>query len=109
MEITPSHMLRNANDGALRSMVMKDLLEQLRAELPPVWHGPRTDEYTGGALTWGDLQNKHCIGEIPDEAFFYCGRKKMVRRDPLLDWWAAKLSMTIQDNIPKPSRRRKAA
>jgi len=46
---------------------MHHIIDDLRAGLPPVWLGTRTDELTGGAICWATTQNRRSRGEIPDE------------------------------------------
>lgn len=78
---------------------MQELIEQLRAALPPVFLGSASDELTGGAINWGTVQNKRCRGEIPDDCFVRSGPRVLVIRDKFLDWWGSTL---------KPARETKA-
>jgi len=71
---------------------MDTIIDDLRAALPPVWLGTRTDELTGGAICWGTTQNRRSRGEIPDECFARSGTRVLVIRDPFLDWWKTTLS-----------------
>jgi len=78
---------------------IQDLIEELRASLPPIFAGPSIDELTGGAVVYRTLQNKHCAGEIPDEVFVFSGRKKLIRRDIFLAWWQTTLSDRAQSRL----------
>ena len=86
---------------------MGNILEELRAALPPVFAGPSLDDLTGGAIVWRTIQNKRSLHLIPDEAFAYTGRRVLVRRDLFLNWWAG----TLNEGTARrgPSRPQKAA
>jgi len=73
---------------------MEDIIEELRVALPPIIAGPRISDLTGGVIHWATIQNKRSRGEIPDECFFYQGRRVVIRRDRFLTWWGS----TISDN-----------
>ena len=61
---------------------MHNIIDDLRAALPPVWLGTRTDELTGGAICWGTTQNRRSRGEIPDECFARSGTRDPGSRAP---------------------------
>jgi hypothetical protein len=85
---------------------MKEILEQLREELPAVFLGTSASELTGDAICWGTIQNKRSRGEIPDECFLRSGSRVLVVRDPFLDWWASTLRparQTCADYQPRRS------
>jgi hypothetical protein len=84
---------------------MHDIIDELRAALPPVWLGSRTDELTGGAINWGTTQNRRSRGEIPDECFARSGARVLVLRDPFLAWWATTLSPARRPPVLPPRRR----
>jgi hypothetical protein len=71
---------------------MKEIIEQLREELPAVFLGTSTGELTGDAICWRTVQNKRSRGEIPDDCFLRSGSRVLVVRDPFLDWWTATLA-----------------
>ena len=73
--------------------MQNEIIDELRAVLPPIFAGTSLDDLTGGAIIWRSVQNRHCAGEIPDEVFIFSGRKKLVRRDLFLTWWAGTLSV----------------
>jgi hypothetical protein len=86
---------------------MLNIIDDLRAALPPVWLGTRTDELTGGAICWGTTQNRRSRGEIPDECFARSGTRVLVIRDPFLDWWSGTLTEARQPTTRNgPPRRR---
>jgi hypothetical protein len=88
-------------------MSAQDIIEQLRAALPPIFLGPSVDERTGEAVVWSTMQNLHSRGLIPDEVFTYSGRKKLILREPFLQWFGS--TLTNEPPIPKskpPLRRR---
>jgi hypothetical protein len=66
---------------------MKEIIDQVRDAWPPLFAGTSIDDLSGGALTWVTVQNKRCMGEIPDECFVRSGPKVLVVRDRFLDWW----------------------
>ena len=70
---------------------MQDVIDQLRAALPPIFLGSASDDLTGAAINWGTIQNKRCRGEIPDECFIRSGPRVLVVRDKFLNWWASTL------------------
>ena len=88
---------------------MRAIIDELRATLPPVWLGTRTDELTGGAICWGTIQNRRSRNEIPDDCFARSGPRVLVIRDPFLDWWAKTLSPARRPPVlpPRRGRRRK--
>jgi hypothetical protein len=86
---------------------MHAIIEELRATLPPVWRGTRTDELTGGAICWGTTQNRRSRGEIPDECFARSGSRVLVIRDPFLDWWVTTLSPARHPPVLPPRRGRR--
>ena len=90
---------------------MRAIIDELRATLPPVWLGTRTNELTGGAICWGTIQNRRSRHEIPDECFARSGSRVLVIRDPFLDWWASTLSPARHPPVlpPRPRRRRERA
>lgn len=80
--------------GNVMECYMQNIVEELRAFLPPVFAGTSIDDLTGGAIRWRTIQNKRSLREIPDECFIRAGAKVLVRRDPFLDWWATTLAPT---------------
>lgn len=72
--------------------VISAIIEAMRAHLPPVFLGSLIDGLTDGTFCWRTICNRRCRHEIPDECFFYAGRKVLVRRDPFLEWWATTLT-----------------
>ena len=85
---------------------MLNIVDELRAALPPVFAGPSIDDLTGGAIVWRTVQNKRSRREIPEEAFAYTGRRVLVKRDLFLTWWKT----TVNDGVVRrgPGRPRKA-
>ena len=83
---------------------MKDIIEELRAALPPIFAGTSLTELTGGAIHWPTIQNKRSRREIPDECFVRSGPRVLVRRDPFLNWWAGTLSPVRQPFSGKVKR-----
>ncbi len=71
---------------------MNNIVDELRAALPPVFAGPSLDDLTGGAIIWRTVQNKRSRREIPEDCFAYTGRRVLVRRDAFLNWWAGTLN-----------------
>jgi hypothetical protein len=86
---------------------MHKIIDDLRAALPPVWLGTRTDELTGGAICWGTTQNRRSRGEIPEDCFARSGTRVLVLRDPFLAWWATTLSPARRPPMLSPSRDRR--
>jgi hypothetical protein len=84
-----------------------NIVDDLRAALPVVWLGTRTDELTGGAICWGTTQNRRSRGEIPDECFARSGTRVLVIRDPFLTWWATTLSDARRPPPVVPPRRQR--
>ncbi len=70
---------------------MSNLIDQCKQEWPPVFHLAEITRLTGGALRYQTICNKRSLGEIPSEIFFKYGRKTLVNRNALLDWWADNL------------------
>jgi hypothetical protein len=67
-------------------------VEELRNSLPVLFALSEIDNLTGCALRRRTLQNLRAKKEIPPEVFLYDGKRKtLVRRDPLLDWYAPRL------------------
>ena len=93
-------------------MTIEDLVAELRAQLPPVWAGTRTDELTGYSIAWGTVQNKRSLRKIPneDEIFIRSGNRVLVRRDPFLAWWVTTLSDARRPSVapPRCGRRRRS-
>ena len=73
---------------------MLEIVDELKAALPPVFLGSRIGDLTGGAIHWPTIQNKRALRQIPADAFCYSGRQVLVRRDAFLDWWSTTLSET---------------
>jgi hypothetical protein len=90
------------------SLEQQSIIDDLRAALPPVWLGTRTDELTGGAICWGTTQNRRSRGEIPERCFVRSGSRVLVLRDPFLDWWATTLSEARRPPPAIPPRRGRA-
>jgi len=91
---------------------MHDLIDELRAALPPVFLGARVDDLTGGAICWATTQNRRSRREIPDECFVRAGPRVLVRRDPFLAWWATTLREVRDATTPivrPPGRTKKVA
>ncbi|MEC4590551.1 hypothetical protein VPG91_06100 [Nitrospirillum amazonense] len=68
------------------------IIEEMRLALPPVFAADRLTDLTGGAINWRTLQNLRSRREVPDDIFAYTGRRVLVRRDALLNWWSGTLS-----------------
>jgi hypothetical protein len=85
---------------------MKEIIEQLRAALPPVFLGSASAELTGGVICWGTIQNKRSRREIPDDCFVRSGPRVLVVRDPFLKWWETTLQPARQPAVPIAPRRR---
>jgi hypothetical protein len=85
------------------------VIDKLRAALPPVFLGAKTDELTGHAIAWGSVQNKRSRHEIPNESeiFIRSGNRVLVVRDPFLDWWATTLSDARRPPVVAPPRRQR--
>ena len=66
---------------------MTYLISKCREEWPPVFHLREIEDLTGGAIRYQTICNKRSLGEIPANIFFKFGRKTLVNRDALLDWW----------------------
>jgi hypothetical protein len=92
-------------------LTIEDLVAELRAKLPPVWAGTRTDELMGHSIAWATMQNKRSRDEIPnaDEIFVRSGNRVLVRRDPFLAWWATTLSDARRPSVALPRRGRRWA
>lgn len=88
---------------------MRDIVEGLRREMPPVWAGTETNHLTGKALCWGTIQNKRSRGEIPDNCFVKSGKRVLVVRDPFLDWWQSTLSEARSSPTPRVRSSQSAA
>ena len=71
---------------------MRNIVDELRDALPPVFAGSSIGDLTGGAIHWPTIQNKRSRREIPDECFAYTGRRVLVRRDAFLTWWEGTIS-----------------
>ena len=71
---------------------MDNIVDELRAALPPVFAGPSLDDLTGGAIIWRTIQNKRALRLIPPEVFGYTGRRVLIRRDLFLAWWGTTLN-----------------
>ncbi len=84
---------------------MFEIIEELRAVLPPVFLGRHIDDLTGGAIHWPTIQNRRALRQIPAECFCYTGRQVLVKRDPFLTWWAGTLSETNPGFAGKPPSR----
>jgi hypothetical protein len=86
---------------------MRDVIEELRAALPPIWAGPRSGELTGGAFHWPTIQNWRSGGKVPDECFVRSGPRVLVLRDRFLAWWESTLSEARPPVVPPRRGRRK--
>lgn len=73
---------------------MFEIIEELKAALPPVFLGSRIGDLTGGAVHWPTIQNKRSRKEIPATCFVYSGPRVLVVRDEFLKWWGATLTPT---------------
>ncbi|MBX9635111.1 MAG: hypothetical protein K2X44_09035 [Magnetospirillum sp.] len=78
------------------SDITKEIIEELRACLPRLFHGPSLGDLTGGLFNWRTIQNRRAAGEIPDadNIFFKMGAKVGIRRDPFLAYAESKLALT---------------
>jgi hypothetical protein len=96
-------MMREIDDRA------QAIINKLRATLPLVFLGSRTDQLTGYSIAWGTVQNKRSRREIPNESeiFVRSGNRVLVVRDPFLDWWATTLSEARRPPPVAPPRRRR--
>jgi len=83
---------------------MPEIIEELRAALPPVFAGTSLGELTGDAIHWPTIQNKRSRREIPDECFVRSGPRVLVRRDPFLNWWGTTLTDARQPFTGKSAR-----
>ena len=84
---------------------MEEIIDQLRAVLPPVFLGSASDQLTGGAVHWRTIQNKRSRREIADQCFVRSGPNILVVRDPFLDWWGSTLRPACQTSrryAPQP-------
>ena len=70
------------------------IIEKFRKEWPAAFAATKIDELSGDGLKRRTLANLRCKREIPEEVFLRHGRKLLIIRDELLDWWANKLSTT---------------
>ncbi len=80
---------------------MEGLVDQLRKEWPATFAGTRIGELSGGAISWGTIQNKRSRKEIPRDCFVYVGPKVLVVRDRFLDWWGSQLSAVAGELGPR--------
>ncbi len=72
--------------------LIAEVIEQLRAELRPVFPGPLLDKATNGAVKWRTIRNKRSQGFIPGDAFVRSGSRDVwVVRDRFLLWLATTL------------------
>lgn len=86
---------------------MQEIIEQLRAALPPIFLGSKSGDLTGGAIHWETIQNKRCLREIPDECFVRSGPRILIVRDPFLNWWSTTLQparQTAERHMPAAPR-----
>jgi hypothetical protein len=92
-----------------RMVTVQDMIEELRAALPPIWLGVRSGELSGGAFHWPSIQNKRAKREIPNaqEIFVRSGHRVLVRRDPFLAWWKTTLSDAGSHPLTPPRRSRR--
>ena len=86
---------------------LSDIIEELKAALPPIWAGPRSGELSGGVFHWPTIQNRRSRHEIPDECFVRTGNRLLVRRDPFLTWWAGTLQPARRPPVVPPRRGRR--
>ena len=85
-----------------------DVIDELRSFLPPIFVGTSVDALTGGAVRWSTLQNRDSAGELPGRMFIYSGRKKLIRRDIFLTWFATTLcekSTIAAEQLARNSRK----
>ena len=68
-------------------MTRKDLIEKLRAELPPMWDRKNTTELTGGLVNHRTLANLMSLGKGPKGTIRMGHKKVGIIRDPFLDWF----------------------
>jgi hypothetical protein len=94
---------------------LQEVIEQLRAALPPIFLGSAINRLTGDAINWGTIQNKRCNGEISDDCFVRSGPRLLVVRDKFIDWWASTLQLAQATKAshtppqPRAGKRRRAA
>lgn len=67
-------------------MTRRDLIEKLRAELPPMWDRKNTSKLTGGFVHHRTLANLMSQGKGPRGTFRMGYKKVGILRDPFLDW-----------------------
>lgn len=68
------------------------IVASLRKELPPVFALSKINELSGGVFAYSTIRNMRAQGKIPQDCFVrYMGKKVVVHRDPLLDWWNTKI------------------
>jgi hypothetical protein len=84
---------------------MRDIIDELRKSLPPVWLGSLTGELTGGACpSWETIQNKRSKREIPEDCFCRSGPRILVIREPFLKWWGTTLRDARKARATPPPR-----
>jgi hypothetical protein len=88
-------------------VVMRNIIQELRKNAPPIWLGTRTAEFTGGLYEWETLKNKFYKRELPDNCFVRVGQRLAVQRDPFLGWLALQFS-DARDPCVRPPLTRKA-
>lgn len=76
-----------------------ELMQQLKASMPPLFAATELDRYTGNSLRWTTLQNRRANKNIPESekppqiCFRQDGaRKILIVRDELLTWWLGTLT-----------------
>lgn len=75
-----------------------NVVDELKAVLPPIFAGTELDGLTGKAIRWRTIQNRRANRALPDdqrppdEAFARSGTRVLVRRDIFLNWWGATLT-----------------
>jgi hypothetical protein len=76
---------------------MKEIIEELRGVLPPIFAGQNLDDLTGGAIVWRTVLNARAAKQVPGSCFVRSGRKVLVRRDQFLDWWQGTLREEVSE------------
>jgi hypothetical protein len=74
------------------------VLEDLRATLPPIFAGQNLDELTGGAIVWRTILNSRAKKQVPAACFVRSGKKVLVLRDEFLKWWAGTLREEVAND-----------
>ncbi len=76
---------------------MQKIIEKIRSDIPALFAGRELDQLTGKALRWRTILNLKCKGELPSSMFIRHGRKLLIDRDKLLDWWETQLTSCVNE------------